>query len=262
MRVNAGQEYVIDGHEAGIQGMTGGYLQLQMENHIARPIIAFREYIFRDVLPAFGNLNARADQIADEYYHRIGSMPAYDDSFDMADAAEAAQDHSLSWYEMMVSLRQTMLNLMAAGLFHLAEQQLSVLCRDAGFAGRPLKEVKWGVISDWYFEHLGLDLRQLNSWPQMDELRLVANAVKHAEGAATRQLRTLRPELFANPDYAEIYEEYRQHGIEPTASPVFAPLSGEEFFVSTPLLQEYAENTEAFFAEITAYFKAHSGRFF
>jgi hypothetical protein len=91
----------------------------------------------------------------------------------------------------------------------------------------------------------------------IDELRLIANAVKHAEGSATRQLRNIRPELFSNPDFAEIYEEFEEHGVERTLGAVFSPLSGEEFFVSEKLLQMYAETTESFFGEIADHFAAH-----
>jgi hypothetical protein len=91
----------------------------------------------------------------------------------------------------------------------------------------------------------------------INELRLVANATKHAEGSATRQLRTLRPELFSNPDFEEIYTEFEEQGIERTMGPVHAPLSGEEFFVSEKLLQAYAEAAESFFAEIAEHFRAH-----
>lgn len=71
----------------------------------------------------------------------------------------------------------------------------------------------------------------------------------HAEGAATGQLRRLRPELFTNPDYAEMFPET---GLP--VSPVAAPLSGEDFFVTEKMLQEYAEVAESFFGEIAAYF--------
>ena len=36
--------------------MNGGYLDMQLRQWIMRPIVAFREYIFSDVLPTFGNL--------------------------------------------------------------------------------------------------------------------------------------------------------------------------------------------------------------
>src|SRR5690242_8348355 len=103
--------------------MTGGYLAGQIEGYVIGPIIAFRKYVFPDVLPAFGNLEKRAEEVAQEYYDTVGSQPAYgNEDFDMADVAEAAQDRSISWYQMMSSLRQSMLNLLAAGLFHLTEQ--------------------------------------------------------------------------------------------------------------------------------------------
>lgn len=107
--------------------------------------------------------------------------------------------------------------------------------------------------------HLQLDLKTLPSWSAIDELRLVANAVKHAEGKASRQLERLRPELFRNPGYAEFYKE---HGLDPYIGPVAAPLAGEDLFVSEVLLREYAGAAESFFGEIAAYFSAHGDDFF
>lgn len=123
--------------------MTGGYLEQQITGYIIGPIVAFRNYIFPNVLPAFGNLDKRAEGVASEYYRRVGSQPAYDDEdIDMASVAEAAQDQSISWYQMMVSLRQSMLNLLAAGLFHLTEQKLAMLCRDGGFIAQWLDNIR------------------------------------------------------------------------------------------------------------------------
>src|ERR1019366_1102504 len=238
--------------------MTGNYLESQITFNIIGPIVAFRAYIFRDVLPAFGNLGERAEQAANDYYDRVGSQPVGEyGELDIADVAETAHDRSVSWYEMMTSLQQTMLNLLAAGLFHLAEQQLGALSRDVSFSERPLRDTKLAVVADWYFTHLQLDLKTLPSWAIMDELRLVANAVKHAEGAATTQLRTLRPELFRNPAFVEIDREFAQRGMALGTSAVSAPLSGEDFFVTEQLLQGYAEGAESLFGEIAAYFKAH-----
>jgi hypothetical protein len=40
--------------------MNGGYLGMQIRQWIIRPIIAFREYAFSDILTSFTNLNERA----------------------------------------------------------------------------------------------------------------------------------------------------------------------------------------------------------
>jgi hypothetical protein len=243
--------------------VTGLYLALQIEGRIIGPVLAFSECIFRDVLPPFANLDKRALQLAEEYYNRIGSQPAGEyQEVDMADVAEAAHDHSLAWYQTMVAVRQAMLNLLAAGLFHLAEQQLGDSCRDASFHIDPPGDTKLGVLADWYFDHFGLDLKALPSWSAFDELRLVANAVKHAEGSATKQLRAVRPELFSNPDFAAIYKEFAEAGISPAIGPVLAPLSGEGLFVSEKLLKMYVDGAESFFNEIAAHFKSKAEAFY
>jgi hypothetical protein len=48
---------------------------MQINGRIVGPIIAFREYIFRDVLPAFGNIDARAG------HQQVGHMPTYEEYF-------------------------------------------------------------------------------------------------------------------------------------------------------------------------------------
>jgi hypothetical protein len=241
--------------------MDGCYLGMQIRQSIIRPIIAFREYIFRDVLPSFSNLNERANQIGNEYYERMGSQPASEDfDGDMSTFAEEAQDQALSWYQMMRSLRQTMLNLLAAGLFHLTEQQLAALCRDAGFMADSPKNTKLEIVAKWYRTNLRLDLETLPSWPMIDELRYVTNAVKHAEGPATVKLKLLRPVLFNDPAFANI-KDFDGNSLFETRT-VAAPLAGEDLFVSEDLLMRYAEATESFFCEIATHFEANGNDYY
>ncbi len=240
--------------------MNGIDLEIMLNGYIIGPISAFKKYIFRDFIPAFGNLEKRAADVAEEHFTEVGSEPAYDDIVvDMADVAEDAEQNSADWFFMMTSLRQTMLNLLAVGLFHLTEQQLARLCRECGSRFPSPTDTKLEEVKKWYGKHLALDLESLRSWHTIDELRLIANAVKHAEGSATRQLRKIRPELFSNPAYQEIY---KQEGLDRTMGPVRTPLSGEEFFVSEPLLELYSMAAEAFFAEIAEHFRARSDDFY
>ncbi len=233
---------------------------MEIRGRVVGPLLAFGQCIFRDVLPPFADLDKRADQVANDYYNRIGSQPAgeWGADVDMADVAEAAHDHSLGWYQMMISVRQAMLNLLASGLSHLAEQQLADSCRDASFDVKPPRDTNREVVVKWYRDHFQLDLKSLPSWEVFDELRLVANAVKHGEGSATSQLRAFRPELFRNPDFAEIDKELAEAGIPPTMGRVLAPLSGEDLFVSEKLLKMYVEGVESFFSEIAEHFKSNA----
>lgn len=231
--------------------MNGSYLASQVRR-LSRPIIAFREYVLRDVLPAFGDIDARAEQVANDYYNRIGAQPAGEYEIDMADVAEAADQHSYDWCEMMSSLRQTMLNLMAAGLFHLVEQQLATLSRD-GLFEESVKDTNIFAVKTWYREQLNVDFEALPSWDVINEMRLVANTVKHGEGGSARDLRAVNPELFTNPAYTALYE-HAEESLEERVmrATLSAPLSGDDFFVTEEILQGYAERAEAFFGEIAA----------
>jgi hypothetical protein len=249
---NAGEEKTGAAEEGRVSDQ---YVARRIEGDILAPIVAFREYIFRDVLPAFGNINERAQQVADDYYNLIAALPRGEfDEIGMADVAEDAQEESHSWWEMMTSLRQTMLNLTAAGLFHLLEQRLALLTRDAIFSRAPLAEVKWKVIRDWYSTHLHVDLMGLPAWVLMDELRLVANSVKHGEGVSARELRAIRPELFRDPFEAMLFPNLRDEVVRP----IVVPLSADEFFVTEEFLKMYADGAETFLRQIGAYLRSES----
>lgn len=90
---------------------------------------------------------------------------------------------------------------------------------------------------------------------------MVANAVKDAEGGATKQLRTRRLVLFSDPEYSFIYEEDGEIP-DPAASPVSSPLTGEDLYVSEDLLRQYANGAESLFNEIADYLLSHENDHF
>ena len=240
--------------------MTGGYLDFQVRNVLSRPIRAFDQYVFRDLIRRFDGLGYQAHQIAEEHYERAASRPAGEDTdVDLGACAEDAQDRALGWFEMMRSLHQTMLNLLASGLFHLVEQQLAKLSHDASFLGcEGPKGTDLGNVAAWYKSRFRLDLHGLPSWGLIDELRLVANTVKHGEGASSRKLKDRRPEIFRSTVFADYGDDdvelQDKLYLEETTR---APLAGEGFFVSEALLKEYAEGADRFFIEIADHFAAH-----
>ena len=240
----------------GDEAMTGAYLAHQVRQHTIRPVIAFREYVFRDVIPQFCNLDQRADQIASEYYDLAITRPVDEDCVgDTSQFAEEAHDQALSWYQMMRSLRQTVLSLLAAGLFHLTEQQLASLGQNAAFANRQPKSTKLQHVAEWYKSVLCLDLHTLKDWSFIEELRLVTNTAKHAEGDSSKKLKALRPDLFCDPALDGMFEGtgFRTWLVH---RPVVAPLAGENLFVTEGTLRQYAEGVESFFREIATRLEA------
>lgn len=216
---------------------------------------AFGQYVIEDVVPVFSNLSDRANAIAELEFKRLGEQPAGEDcDGDMSVAAEAAQDKGQVFYDTMVAIRQTSLNLFAAGLFHMLEQQLADLCRDGAFETAPLRDTNLGIVSAWYRDNFKLDLSTLSAWSKIEQLRLLANSVKHGEGNSAEQLRAIRPDLFQNPDLSEFLRDFPGMC---TAQAVRLPLAGEDIFVTAEVFSEFSAAANSLFAEIADHFVAH-----
>lgn len=219
----------------------------------------YGECILRDVVAAFGDLERRADEVASAAFERYGAEPVGEDfDGDMGAFAERAQDEGIDFYQTMFAIRQSTLNLLAVGLFHLVEQQLANLCRDGAFDIAPPIDTKFAVVERWYSDHFGLDLSALPDWATMDELRLVANTVKHAEGGSARELRNIRPRLFQHPAVRELLPEEDFRG----RLPVHLPLAGENLYVSEEFFRGYSEAVNRFFESIANYFDQHADAYY
>src|SRR6185312_12755231 len=127
--------------------------------------------------------------VQDAAYQELMSQPVGEHySGDGSEEAEYAFEAGLSFYQSITDMYQATLNLFAAGLFHVIEQQLAELTRDGAIEGE-VSDTKLQVVIDWYNQHFHIDLTRFPSWSVINELRLVANTTKHAEGSAARQLR-------------------------------------------------------------------------
>jgi hypothetical protein len=233
-------------------------MAVRVWNSAVRTVFAYVECVRRDVMPSFSDLEQRADQIVEAEYNRLGSGPVRDDcDVDMASLAEAAHDKGLAFYETMFGIRQAVQNLFVVGLFHLLEQELADLCCDGAITAPPPAESRLAVLVAWYSRHFRLELETLPAWPTVDELRLVANATKHAEGSAVQQLRIRRPELFHNPVLGET------HFLPgPVKWAVRRPLSGEHFYVTPEIFQQYAEASSSFISNIARHFEGRGDEFY
>lgn len=238
----------------------GLYMARRVRGTALHYVRAYEECVRGNLMPTFVNLEKKADEVAEAEYERLGNEPVGESGDDdMASAAQAAQDRALAFYETMTALRQSVLNLFAAGLFHLLEQQLAYLCCDGAFAIPPPGDTKVDFVKDWYRQHFGIDLRSLRSWPIIEELRLTTNVVKHAEGSSAEKLRERQPELFHNPllrqldpnDEARIF-----------FNPIRSPLAGDDLYVTPEIFQQYSDAADEFLSDIAKHFEAHSDEWY
>ncbi len=183
------------------------------------------------VFPPFADPETQANKVAEDYWNQKMSEPVGEDGprYDPGDVADDAHEKSIEFYETMHAMHQTVLNLFAAGVFHLFEQQLGTLLED--WNGKRPKYPFNELINGATFVDKSGNRTAFNAapaWAKLDELRLVANVVKHAEGSSASDLRSVNDEYFKHPavrgtSLAEHFGHDRMQG---------EPLSGEGMYVT------------------------------
>jgi hypothetical protein len=219
---------------------------------------AFCDAVINRVLPTFAGIAKEADDVAQAEYQRVGSLSATESEIlDMADIAERAQEAGLVYYEALEGVRQSLTNLAAAALYHMFEQQLLLFHRKQVLHPSEednISKIKIGELKKRLLDG-GLDIESLESWPKVDELRLVANCVKHAEGVSSEKLGKLRSDLFVHPasrdeDLARLSSSAR----------VYLPLAGQDVYVTVDDFEAYRSAVVLFWEEFGNAIRQHSNR--
>jgi hypothetical protein len=198
----------------------------------------FSEVVLQWVAPAMSEerISAAANARESKAYETY----PWSEYTDGSEAAELASDVGLIYYMTVRDVRWALLSMAAAALYHLVEQQVCELARLAFFGpdGRPLTP---GTSVD-LFERLGVKLTDFAAWQQIEELRHLANCVKHAEGNSCAQLRRARPDLFEKPTVGETLRAGRAQ--------VRNPLMGDDIYVTVESFDAYVCTVRLFFKQL------------
>jgi len=217
----------------------------------------YGQWVDEKIVPLASQLTAMADAVGQQAYEQLMSQPVGENYYgDGSEEAECAFDAGLSFYQDITAMYQGTLNLFAAGLFHVIEQQLSDITRD-GAIGIEGPDTKLGNVVGWYQKHFFVDLTAFPSWALIDELRLVANVTKHAEGQSATQLRGIHPELFQNP----LLRRVDPH------TPIFhtplqLPLGGDGLYVTGDDFRNYHKAAEGLFDWLVEHFENHADHYY
>lgn len=230
-------------------GLDGNFWSQYFRRVNIQAVRAFERAVVDRVLPAFANLDTEADVVAAAEYERIGNLPSVDDFDDMASAAEEAQETGLAFYEEMSAVRQALLNLFAAALFHMVEQQLLLFHRRQLL--RPDEEYNRALFSREKVQAglaaAGIELKEFEPWLALNELELVANVTKHGDGPSADKLRVVRPDVLVP------WMFKGQEGTMGRPSPyIRTPLTGDSVFVTIEDFRRYADTCVAFWEELAA----------
>lgn len=207
----------------------------------------FVENVETRLLPTFHDIEKEADKVQEQEWNRLCSSCTSTD-IDPAGLAEKAHDAGLDYYLMVSGVRQALLNVSAATLYHLFEQQQLFFLRREIL--HPLEEnninlIKTSVFKERFLQH-NIDIEKFSSWKIIKEMRLVANTVKHAEGKSAIELRKIRADLFRN----RILEKFDFFKHPVNSRPLFMPLAGGDLYLSIEDLKNYGETIVKFWDEL------------
>ena len=219
-----------------------------IRNQLTRQITIFVQNIQDRLLPTFRDIENEAEKVQEQEWDRLCSSYASPD-IDPADLAEKARDAGIDYYTMVSGVKQSLLNVSATSLYHLFEQQLLFFLRREIL--HPSEEnnidlIKISIFKERCRQH-NIDVEKFSSWQTIEEMRLVANTVKHAEGKSAIDLRKIRPDLFKNP----ILEKYGPK-LEGNLGRLYMPLAGEDLYLSIEDLKEYGEAIARFWDEMVS----------
>jgi hypothetical protein len=216
------------------------------EQEFVPQLRAIADALEKRTLPAFSGIGEEAEKVSEEVWEAFMSAPATGDE-DPGDLADVAQQAGVSHYMLLDGIRQGMINLFAAALYHAFEQQVIFFLRKEVLELHEENDRKLFQVSELQnrLKALGIDITQFAAWSKVDELRLLANTVKHAEGESARKLHQLRKDLFEKPNVAGMNLSFGN-----TVPRVFQPLVGEDLYVSIADIRDYRDALIAFWRDL------------
>lgn len=209
-------------------------------------VTIFVENVQGRLLPTFHDIESEAEKVQEQEWNRLCSSCSSPD-IDPADLAEKARDAGIDYYMMVSGVKQSILNVSATSLYHLFEQQLLFFLRREIL--HPSEEnnidlIRISIFEERCLQH-NIDVEKFSSWQTINEMRLVANTVKHAEGKSAIDLRKIRPDLFRNP----ILETFGPK-LSGNFRRLYMPLAGEDLYLSIEDLKKYGEAIGRFWDEM------------
>lgn len=233
-------------------------------DHVRNIFVAYlrvlRAVYLNRLSPAFSTASEEADTVSDEAWQRLGKHAAV--VADPGDLAEAAIEAGIDRYVMLMDAKQMVANVFAVTLHHLLDQQQIFLLRrkllHLGDEHNTKLHTRDRFIAE--LQAQGIDPTKYASWETLNDLRLVANAVKHGDGSAVESLKRRRPALFTHPANRQWYTEAGMDAMEMVQyHKVYQPLAGDDLYVTDEEIVEFFDAAEAFWEQIARDFYEAAG---
>lgn len=215
----------------------------RFRNDFIPAIKRVEEVFLQRLQPTFSSIEEESEKLQGELWGKAMAQPYYDDGPDEGEIAESVRDDAISHYLGLKGLEQGLLNSCALFLYHLYEQHVMLFLRQELLHWREQDNKKL-YTHEQVRTHLKLanvDITKFKSWPKLEELRHLANAIKHGEGKSSEELFQIAPHLF---------EKEGLNSTLFTSGRVYTPLLGEDIYVRPQQIREYADALEQFWLEL------------
>ena len=213
--------------------MTRRYLKSEISDYI--------EIYFKKLLPVFKDIESDADKYANDFYDNFMSQPASDDFIDPSSIAEEALDIGIEHYSYLKLGKYRLAATRHATLYQIWEQQSRLfLFREMSRVYKIQFESFCTNLSEIKkkFKLHNVDIESFSCWPQINELRLLCNVIKHGDGDSAKELRKIKPTLFKQEDGTDHMKIFKTTLLEETLN------------IDEKTLQNYSKALLSFWDEI------------
>ena len=213
--------------------MTRRYLKSEISDYI--------EIYFKKLLPVFKDIESDADKYANDFYGNFMSQPASDDFIDPSSIAEKALEIGIEHYSYLKFGKYRLTATWHATLYQVWEQQSRLfLFREMSHIYKIQFETFCTKLSEIKktFKLHNVDIESFSCWPQINELRLLCNVIKHGDGKSAKELRKIKPMLFKQEDGTDHMKIFKTTLLEETLN------------IDEKTLQNYSETLLSFWDEI------------
>ena len=170
----------------------------RFRNDFIPAIRRVEEVFLQRLQPTFSLIEAESEKLEKDLWDEAMDQPRYEDYPDEGQIAEAAKDAAVSHYLGLKGMEQGLLNCCALFLYHLYEQHLVLFLRQELLDWR-VRDNKKRYTHEEARNRLKIanaDITTFAVWPKLEELRHLANAIKHGEGKSSDELLQIAPHLF------------------------------------------------------------------
>lgn len=190
------------------------------EQHVAS-LKGVKEIYFDRMAPAFANIEDEAKEYEQKLWRenleRLSPEEQLEAESSMESLAESIHMIAVERYQFLSLMRYRTLSLWISMLSQIWEQQnLTFLRNELDQERLKLFMSRGREITGWGFKEIveiyagfGVELDNLTVWEKIEEMRLLVNVIKHAEGNSADRLRVLRPDFFDADGWGDALELYK-----------------------------------------------------